>query len=276
MSFPAVGRRPSSAARGRSASSASIAVLVLASCNFAARCRSLTYAGTPHSVRSHGGCIARGQGFHSSVTFRLPPVISSARERETRPREEREPPSPRRNSDSCQPSPIRGGVRIASWNPPATTASTIWVISSINPSAVSSQASQPQTGNGSVRQEPNLTCSPGNSEKATTIGAACGSCGVSLIAGRARLSLPSSWSASGPFWMSLTARLRTLAPAGRATPSLRRAEAGSVPGWLRGSTLPRAVLRFPTCLRACHCPWRRYRLSTPWRAPSSWLSSSQR
>ena len=50
----------------------------------------------------------------------------------------------------------------------------------------------------SVRQEPNLKRSPGNSVKATTIGAACGSCGTSLMGGRARLPLPSSSSASCP------------------------------------------------------------------------------
>ena len=72
------------------------------------------------------------------------------------------------------------------------------VISSIDTSAVSSLASQPQSGNGSVRQEPNLKRSPGNSVKATTIGAACGSCGTSLMGGRARLPLPSSSSASCP------------------------------------------------------------------------------
>ena len=49
-----------------------------------------------------------------------------------------------------------------------------------------------------VRQEPNLKCSPGKSVKATRIGAACGSCGTSLMGGRASLSLPSSSSASCP------------------------------------------------------------------------------
>ena len=102
--------------------------------------------------------MRRGQGFHSSVTCRSPPVISRARERGTRPRERLGPPWPSlgRNSVSCQPSPSSGGTRIASRNPPETTASTILIIFSIDPSAVSSQASQPQSGNGSVCQEPNL------------------------------------------------------------------------------------------------------------------------
>ena len=126
--------------------------------------------------------MRRGQGFHSSVTCRSPPVISRARERGTRPRERLGPPWPSlgRNSVSCQPSPSSGGTRIASRNPPETTASTILIIFSIDPSAVSSQASQPQSGNGSVCQEPNLKCSPGKSVYATTIGAACGSCGTSF------------------------------------------------------------------------------------------------
>ena len=47
-----------------------------------------------------------------------------------------------------------------------------------------------------MRQEPNLKRSPGNSVKATTIGAACRSCGTSLTGGRARLYLPSSSSGS--------------------------------------------------------------------------------
>ena len=51
--------------------------------------------------------MRRGQGFHSSVTSRSPPVISRARERGTRPRERLGPPWPSlgRNSVSCQPSP---------------------------------------------------------------------------------------------------------------------------------------------------------------------------
>ena len=189
--------------------------------------------------------MRRGQGFHSSVTCRSPPVISRARERE-----ELKPPwlSLKRNSDSCQTSPSSGGTRIDSRNPPETTASTILVISSIDPSAVSSQASQPQPGNGSVCQEPNLKCSPGNSEKATMIGAACGSCGVSRIAGRARLSLPSSSSASGPSNRS-TANSRSSRSSNSVAAACRgRKRSGLVT--LRGSTLHRAALRFPTCVSA--------------------------
>ena len=142
--------------------------------------------------------MRRGQGFQSSVTCRSPPVISRARERGKRPRERLKPPWPslNRNSDSCQPLPSSTGTCIDSRNPPETTDSTILVICSIEPSAVSSQASQPQLGNGSVRQEPNLRCSPGKSVNATTIGAACGSCGTSLTGGRASLILASSSSTS--------------------------------------------------------------------------------
>ena len=144
--------------------------------------------------------MRRGQGFHSSATFSLPPVISRARERETRLSPFLKPPWPssNRNSDSCQPSPSSGCTRIASRKPPETTASTNLIISSIDPSAVSSQASQPQSGNGSVRQEPNLKRSPGKSVYAAMIGATCGSCGTSLMRGRASLPLPSSSSASCP------------------------------------------------------------------------------
>ena len=144
-------------------------------------------------------CVG-GQGFHASVMCRSPPVISRARERRTRLRERLKPPWPslNRNSDSRQPSPSSGGTRIDSRNLPETTASTLLVISSISQSTVSSQASQPQSGNGSVRQEPNLKCSPGKSVKATRIGAACGSCGTSLMGGRASLSLSGSSSASCP------------------------------------------------------------------------------
>ena len=172
--------------------------------------------------------MRRGQGFHSSVTCRSPPVISRARERGTRPRERLGPPWPSlgRNSVSCQPSPSSGGTRIASRNPPETAASTILIIFSIDPSAVSSQASQPQSGNGSVCQEPNLKCSPGKSVYATTIGAACGSCGTSFMGGRASLTLPSSSSAS--------------CPSNRSTPNSRSSRssnsvAAACRGWKRPS-----------------------------------------
>ena len=88
-----------------------------------------------------------------------------------RPLEPLDPPwtSLNRNSDSCQPLPRSRGTCIDSRNPPETTDSTILVIFSIKPSGISSQASQPQLGNGSVRQEPNLKCRPGKSVNATTI-----------------------------------------------------------------------------------------------------------
>ena len=79
--------------------------------------------------------MRRGQGFQSSVTCRLPPVISRARERGMRPRERLKPPWPslNRNSDSRQPLPSSTGTCIDSRNPPETTASTILVICSIRP-----------------------------------------------------------------------------------------------------------------------------------------------
>ena len=172
--------------------------------------------------------MRRGQGFQSRVTCRSPPVISRAWEREMRPLEPLDPPwaSLNRNSDSCQPLPRSRGTCIDSRNPPETTASTILIISSIDPSAVSSQASQPQSGNGSVCQEPNLKCSPGKSVYATTIGAACGSCGTSFMGGRASLTLPSSSSAS--------------CPSNRSTPNSRSSRssnsvAAACRGWKRPS-----------------------------------------
>ena len=139
--------------------------------------------------------LRRGHGFQSSDTCRSPPVILRARERRTRLSPLRKPPSLYRNSDSRQPSPSSRGTRIASRNPPETTASTILIISSIDSSGISSQASQPQSGNGSVRQEPNFKYTPGKSVKAATIGAACGSCGTSRMGGRARVTpLQSSFS----------------------------------------------------------------------------------
>ena len=103
-------------------------------------------------------------------------------------------------------------------------------ISSIDPSAVSSQASQPQSGNDSVCQEPNLKCSPGKSVYATTIGAACGSCGTSFMGGRASLTLPSSSSAS--------------CPSNRSTPNSRSSRssnsvAAACRGWKRSGLVTR-------------------------------------
>ena len=166
------------------------------------------------------------------------------------------------------PQQYRHSHRLA--EPPETTASTIRVISLNNPSGVSSQASQPQLGNGAVRQEPNLTCSPGNLEKATTIGAACGSCGVSLMGGRARLSLPSSSSAWRPSSRS-TANSRS----SRSSNSV----AASCRGWKRSGLVTReyassggpSIPHLPP--RMSSPPRRGYRHSPSWQALSSWLSS---
>ena len=86
-----------------------------------------------HPQQRWGGAavaLRRGQGFHSRVTCLAPSVISRARERRTRLREQLKPPWPslNRNSDSRQPSPSSRGTRIDSRNPPEMTASTILVI----------------------------------------------------------------------------------------------------------------------------------------------------
>ena len=86
------------------------------------------------------------------------------------------------------------GISTASRNLPAVTSSIMSVSRSISSSADSSQASQPQTGKGSMYHRPNRIRRPGNAVNTTETGAASGSFGVSLTSARARSRPLSSFS----------------------------------------------------------------------------------
>src|SRR5450759_64956 len=144
------------------------------------KCLSAATFVRPRGRKPHLG----GHGDHSNVRLALP-TNARARDRAIR----RTPPPLRRvddqSSHSCRASP-NNGIRIDSRNRPHTTSSITSDSRCSSPSAVSSHASHPHSGKARTSKRPQRMTTDGKLVKATTMGAAFESAGMSLTLGRVR------------------------------------------------------------------------------------------